>query len=357
MTDQDDSEYLQKSVRDAYHSETPIQLIGSGSKRFYGRQPGPHPLLSLINHRGIINYQPTELVITARGGTPLKEIEETLLAQGQMLPFEPPHFEDKGTIGGAIAAGLGGPRRPWGGAPRDLLLGIKLLDGQGRILKFGGEVMKNVAGYDISRLMAGAMGTFGILLEVSLKVLPSPPEEHTLSFSSSFDTAHTLITHMLNEAIPISATYSLEENHTLRLACGEPRLHQIQRKFKLLQNPLPAQREDFWQQLRDQRLEFFQHSDPLWRLSTPPAVRIELQEPTLIEWAGAQRWLFSQRPATEIRSLAEDYGGHAVLFRHGDRNSDVFHPLPPRITALQQGLKAVFDPKKLFNPGRHYPNY
>jgi glycolate oxidase FAD binding subunit len=352
--DQDQSQSLQAAIQDAYAKARALQLIGCGSKAFYGRQPGNEDPLLLSGHRGIVSYEPTELVITARGGTPLMEIEEILEEKDQMLPFEPPHFCDCGTIGGAIAAGLGGPRRPWGGAPRDLLLGIKLLDGTGRILQFGGQVMKNVAGYDISRLMAGALGTLGILLEVSIKVLPKPPEEHTLMFDADRDRAQALFIKMIGQSAPVSATYSEGKHHGLRLSCNTNRLRGLQKKYGL---DNAKQTNGFWQQLRDQELDFFRCQAPLWRLSVRPSAQLGLDKPTLEEWAGALRWVFSDRPATEIRTLVESQGGHAVQFRNGDRHGDVFHPLPPRIAEIQRGLKAVFDPKGLFNPGRHYPDY
>ncbi|MET0122297.1 MAG: glycolate oxidase subunit GlcE [Candidatus Thiodiazotropha sp. 6PLUC9] len=352
--DQDQSLPLQQAVLDAHAETKPLRLVGSDSKAFYGRAPGDELFLSLSGNRGIVSYEPTELVITARGGTPLIEIEEALNEKGQMLPFEPPHFANSGTIGGAIAAGLSGPRRPWGGAPRDLLLGIKLLDGQGRILEFGGQVMKNVAGYDISRLMAGAMGTLGILLEVSVKVLPKPSEEHTLIFQREADEARNLFIEMVGHSLPISATFSQGNQHGLRLSCNRQRLTRIQEKYGLMD---ATDSHGFWEELRDQKLDFFDQQKPLWRLSLQPTAQLKLSEPTLYEWSGAQRWVFTEQPPEEIRAQIESLGGHAVLFRNGDRSGDVFHPLHPRITEIQKGLKAVFDPKGLFNPGRHHPDY
>jgi glycolate oxidase FAD binding subunit len=328
--------------------------VGQGSKAFYGREPTGDPL-SLAEHRGIISYEPTELVITARSGTPLDEIEETLREQGQMLPFEPPHFDGKGTIGGAIAAGLGGPRRPWGGAPRDQLLGIKMLDGRGRILKFGGQVMKNVAGYDLSRLMAGAMGTLGILLEVSVKVLPKPPVEHTLGFSAAPQQAWSLLHKMVIEGVPVTASYSLEDSHKVRVACSEQRLEQIQKSYGL--EVISEQQSGLWRSLRDQTHDYFHQQPPLWRLSLPAAADIDITDQMLSEWAGALRWLATQRPAAEIRSLVEKQAGHATLFRYGDRSGEIFHPLHPRIAEIQRKLKQVFDPQGIFNPGRHYAEY
>jgi glycolate oxidase FAD binding subunit len=351
--DRDRSQALQTAVTDAVRDARPLQLVGQGSKGFYGRQPSGESL-SLADHRGIISYEPTELVITARSGTPLQEIEEALLEQGQMLPFEPPHFDGKGTIGGAVAAGLSGPRRPWGGAPRDLLLGVKLLDGQGRMLNFGGQVMKNVAGYDLSRLMAGAMGTLGILLEVSIKVLPKPPREYTLSFSAEQTAAWSRLHKMLIEGIPITASYSLGEHHRVRVACTPERLPHIQTDYDL---DISERQTGFWQSLRDQDHDFFKQQGPLWRLSLPPAAVLDIAEPMLYEWSGGLRWLATQRPAKEIRSLVEHQAGHAILFRNGDRSGEIFHPLHPRIAAIQKQLKQVFDPAGIINPGRHYGDY
>jgi glycolate oxidase FAD binding subunit len=352
MTDQDDTPHLQSTVREAWRKGTPLRLIGSGSKNFYGREIHTGELLELSGHRGIVNYQPTELVITARGGTPLEEIEETLNAQGQMLPFEPPHFNSGGTLGGAIASGLSGPRRPWGGSPRDLLLGVKLLDGKGRILRFGGQVMKNVAGYDISRLMAGALGTLGVLLEVSVKVLPRPQEETGIRFTVAPQTAISVLTRMLNQGVPITATYQNGEENALRLACSSERLRTILARYPVTpEDPLP---DTFWSALRDHGHPFFKQNAPLWRLAVPPTARLDFDEPVLSEWAGGQRWLHSHKPDAEIRQQAEQQGGHATRFRGGDRTAEVFHPLHPRIADLQQGLKRVFDPKGILNPGRLY---
>ncbi|MEW8274609.1 MAG: glycolate oxidase subunit GlcE [Candidatus Thiodiazotropha taylori] len=352
--DQDQSSQLQANIKDAIAEGSSLRLMGSGSKDFYGRELGQQRVLDLSGNRGIVSYEPTELVITARGGTPLDEIEAALEANGQMLPFEPPHFDGKGTIGGAIAAGLSGPRRPWGGSPRDLLLGIKLLDGQGRIMSFGGQVMKNVAGYDISRLMAGAMGTLGILLEVSIKVLPKPAEEHTLIIDRDQHSATRLIGQMIAESQPLTASYSLADKQAIRLACNHQRLAAIRQKYGLQES---TESSGFWQQLRDHKHDFFQQPKTLWRLSLKPTTPLELTEACLQEWSGGLRWLYSERPETELRSLVERQGGHAVQFRNGDRSGDIFHPLHPRILGIQQGLKAVFDPHGLFNPGRHYSDY
>jgi len=349
-TSQDLSDALREQVLKAATAVEPLALQGGNSKAFYGRRSSGRPL-ALAGHRGIVGYEPSELVISARAGTPLEEIETTLAAQGQMLPFEPPHFGPGGTIGGAIACGLGGPRRPWGGAPRDLLLGVKLLDGRGQILEFGGRVMKNVAGYDISRLMVGAMGTLGILLEVSIKVLPAPPEEHTLQFESHEQGNRTLTSKLLRKGLPVTASYAHHGVLRVRLACGEERLRQIRQRYG---GEVYADAEGFWRRLRDQHLAFFADRTPLWRLSLPQAAPLELPGPLLSEWGGALRWLKSAEPAAQIRAALAKQGGHAILFRNGDPEGEIFHPLQVRVARLHQAIKKAFDPQGIFNPGRLY---
>jgi glycolate oxidase FAD binding subunit len=348
--EQDISNQLRERVLEAVATGRQLALHGGNSKAFYGREVSGDPL-DLSHHRGLVSYEPTELVLTARGGTPVREIEALLSQNAQMLPFEPPCFGPESTIGGAIAAGLAGPRRPWGGAPRDLLLGVKLLDGKGQILNFGGQVMKNVAGYDLSRLMAGAMGALGILLEVSIKVLPAPEQEPTLQFEADERASHAILLKMSGKGVPISASYAYHGVLRVRLACGEERLQQVMKRYG---GEIHDNRNDFWGRLKNQQLDFFQNPAPLWRLSLPPAAIIEFDQPSLNEWGGAQRWLHSQLPATEIRARAAKLGGHATLFRNGDRLGELFHPLPARLMDLQRQLKAVFDPHRLFNPGRIY---
>ncbi len=348
---QDISEALQADVVQAAESGQQLCLQGGRSKDFYGRELIGEPF-DLNQHRGIVDYEPTELVVTARGGTPLTEIEAALAAQHQMLPFEPPHFTEASTIGGAIASGLSGPRRPWFGAPRDLLLGIKLLDGRGQILNFGGQVMKNVAGYDLSRLMAGALGTLGILLEVSIKVLPLPPQETTLLFEADAENAHAITQRMCLDAAPISGSCHMDGQLYIRLECDETRVLQLRNRFG---GELVEDAEMFWRALRDQQFAFFQTDVPLWRLSMPPAADFGLPGKQLIEWGGALRWFKGDHSMEAIRSAVSATGGHVTLFRNGDRNGEIFHPLNPTIAFLHQRLKRVFDPKSIFNSGRLYP--
>jgi glycolate oxidase FAD binding subunit len=352
MVERDASAALAERVRAAAAEGTALRLAGLGSKSFYGH-PVQGETLDLSGHSGIVHYEPTELVLTARGGTPLAEIETALAANGQMLAFEPPHFGGAAaSIGGAVASGLGGPRRPWGGAPRDMLLGVRLLDGRGRELRFGGEVMKNVAGYDLARLMAGALGTLGILLEVSLKVLPAPKVERSLVLSMPRDRAAGLMRDLARQPAPLSGACHLDDRLYLRLSGNASSVAAWERQI----GGDGGTGLEFWHGLRDQTHAFFQAAQPLWRLSLPPATpRLACEHQSALDWAGAQRWVYSRCPAAEIRAEVAKVGGHAILFRHGDAQTPVFHPLDPVRERLHRGLKQVFDPAGILNPGRMYP--
>ncbi len=257
-----DEKELQERVREAAaHGET-LHARGAGSKDFYGRTASGSAL-ELRKLEGIVSYEPTELVLTARAGTPLETLDAALREAGQMLPFDPPRFAAGGTIGGAVASGLAGPRRPWGGAPRDLLLGVKLLDGRGRIMRFGGQVMKNVAGYDLSRLMAGALGTLGVLLEVSLKVLPRPAEEHTLVREASAEHAIDLFAELQRRPFSLTGAAHADGKLFLRLAAAKSSAERLAAEI----GAEAGSGGEFWSRLRDQRAGFFQSQTPLWRLS------------------------------------------------------------------------------------------
>jgi len=350
MADQDIAHQLAEQVRTAADRRQPLRLVGLGSKGFYG-QPVEGEVLDLSGHRGIVRYEPTELVLTARAGTPIPEIEAALAANGQMLAFEPPCFGATASLGGAIASGLGGPRRPWGGAPRDLLLGTTLLDGRGRSLHFGGEVMKNVAGYDLSRLMAGALGTLGALLEISIKVLPAPKVERNLVLTMPRDRALQLMRDLSRQPAPLSGACHVEDRLYLRLSGNAASVAAWEKQI----GGDAGGGGDFWRDLRDHQLVFFRSERPLWRLSLPPATpRLDCEHEVLVDWAGAQRWVYSRCSAAEIRAEVAKVGGHAILFRHGDDKTPVFHPLGSVLERLHRGLKQTFDPAGILNPGRQY---
>jgi glycolate oxidase FAD binding subunit len=345
---------LAHTIREAANHKTPLCIRGGGSKDFYGRPPRGE-MLGTSAYRGVIEYEPTELVLTARAGTPLAEIESTLRDKGQMLAFEPPHFGGSATLGGCIAAGLSGPRRAYAGAARDLVLGVRMLDGRGSDLRFGGRVMKNVAGYDISRLMTGSLGTLGVILEVSLKTLPLPAAELTLRREQSAAEAIALMNEWAGKPLPLSATCHVDNLLYVRLSGAVAAVRAAREK---LGGEEVADGAAFWRDLRDQQSAFFQQPQPLWRLSlkstTPP---LNLPGPQLIEWGGALRWLRSDADAATVRAAAQIGSGHATLFRGGNKAAGVFHPLPSALMKLHQRLKQSLDPAGILNPGRMYPEY
>ncbi len=344
---------LAQTVRDASAKKTPLRIVGGGSKDFYG-SPATGEILSTTAYRGIIDYEPTELVITARAGTPLVELEAAMKEKGQMLAFEPPHFAEGSTLGGCIAAGLSGPRRAYAGAVRDLVLGVRMLDGNGADLRFGGQVMKNVAGFDVSRLMAGSMGTLGVILEVSLKTLPLPAVEATLLLHGDEPTAIKWFNEWAGTPLPISATAWRAGDIGVRLSGARAA---VDAAIKQLGGALvePDQANNFWRGIRDHADAFFSSATPLWRLSikstTPP---LALPGGQLIEWSGALRWLKSDAPASLIREAAAGAGGHATLFRATDISAGAFHSLSPALARLHQNLKQKFDPAGILNRGRLY---
>ena len=353
MTGQDRVRELQQSVNEAIESRTPLKITGGDSKSFYGREPQGLPL-SLKEHQGVVNYQPSELVLTARAGTPLSEIERVLAVQRQMLAFEPPHFNDSATLGGAIACGLSGPRRPFTGSVRDFVLGCKIINGKGEILSFGGEVMKNVAGFDVSRLMAGAMGTLGVLLEISLKVLPLPAQETTLCFELDLDQALNKMIGLARRSLPVSGLSYDGALLTVRLSGAERAVQAARTK---LGGGLTAP-VDFWRSLNEQNLPFFQGSQPLWRISVPPAADpLALSGAWFYDWGGGLRWLRSDEPAEKIFAAAEKAEGYALLFKGGDSSGDIFQPEHEALLQINRNLKQAFDPYGILNPGRKYKEW
>lgn len=345
-SDADISQQLQEVVTSAAASHTPLAIAGAGTKTFYSGTPLGEPL-AVNSHRGIVSYEPTELVVTARAGTPLANIESALANKGQLLGFEPPYFGKAATLGGTIACGFSGPRRPYAGSARDFVLGTKIINGKGEILKFGGEVMKNVAGYDVSRLMVGALGALGVLLEISLKVLPKPAKEITLSFEMSADQAIATMNTWAGLPLPLSAACHLGNTLYMRLSGTEPGVRAAHVKLGGL---MVEKGDEFWRKLREHQHSFFQDAAPLWRLSTPPAAPlINLPGEWLIDWGGAQRWLKSDAPAGAIHRAAEIAGGYAVFFRGVSSQTMPVVPTTPVLTRLHRNIRQAFDPLGIFN--------
>jgi glycolate oxidase FAD binding subunit len=396
-----------EQILDAGAARRTLVIRGGGSKAFYGRPVAGDPL-DAAAYRGIVAYEPTELVITARCGTPLAEVEAALAERGQMLAFEPPRFAGRSTnggerrptpiiggesgatptiggerrptptiggersptptiggersptptIGGVVAAGLSGPRRMAVGAVRDFVLGVRLMNGEGELLAFGGQVMKNVAGYDVSRMLTGSLGTLGVLAEVSLKVVPLPRAEATLRFELSERDALERLNRWGGQPLPVSASCWFDGRLTVRLSGAEAAVGAA--RAKLGGTRVDAgEAEAFWSGLRDQSHPFFATAtDPLFRLALPDtAPAIALPAPQLIEWGGAQRWCVA--PASQLsrmRDLAAAAAGHATLFRAaGSANADeVFMPLQPTLARIHRELKQAFDPAGVFNRGRMY---
>ena len=375
--DTDMTTLMATRVRDAAKAGTPLRIRGGGSKDFYG-QTLNGDVLDMAEYSGVISYEPSELVVTVRGGTPLAELEALLAEQGQCLPFEPPHFGPHATVGGMVASGLSGPARASSGAVRDFLLGVVLLNGKGECLTFGGQVMKNVAGYDVSRLMVGTLGTLGVLLELSLKVLPVVPGEATLMCSGLIQQkALDLLNRWGGQPLPLNASCWVHDASAapaqdflfvrlrgalaaVEAAC--PRMVADVQAAGGQAVPMDnAQANADWHACREQTLPFFaQPPSPdacLWRLSVPQtAPAMDLPYASLVEWHGGLRWLWAPASAAaQLRQLAAQAGGHATLFRRAalmPENVPVFTPLSPVQSRIQRELKKQFDPAGIFNPGR-----
>ena len=355
-------EALREAVALAAADGRPLRLRGGGSKDFYGGMLSGE-LLDTSGYRGIVAHEPTELYLTARCGTPLAEVEAQLAEGGQMLPFEPPCALGRGegavgqggtaTVGGTLAAGLSGPRRQQAGAVRDFVLGVKLIDGRGQVLEFGGQVMKNVAGYDVSRLLAGSLGTLGLVAEVTFKVLPRPPREMSLAFEMSEDKALAALNRWGGQPLPLSASFWHDGRLVLRLSGAGAAVEAARSVLggEVLADP------GFWSAVREQRHAAFA-GEVLWRLVLPTtAPPLALPGATALEWGGGQRWLAGDLDPEAVRSAAARAGGHAVLFRAPESlrcRVGAFAPPAPALLALHRRVKRVFDPRGIFNPGRLY---
>jgi glycolate oxidase FAD binding subunit len=370
------------AVRQAGVDGRVLRLRGSGSKDFWG-QSLTGDVLNTRGYRGIVSYEPSELVVTVRCGTPLVELEAALAEKGQCLAFEPPHFGEGATVGGMVAAGLSGPARATAGAVRDYVLGARFINGLGEHLTFGGQVMKNVAGYDVSRLMAGSWGTLGLITEVSLKVLPVAPAEATLMIAGlAQGPALDLLHRWGGQPLPLNASawvrdptaqpeadylfvrlrgaVAAVQSATARMSADAVALGA---QVQAMDNAEAAQD---WRASGEQTLPFFDAPSPdacLWRLSVPQtAPLLDLPYAQYIEWQGAQRWLWAPASAAvAVRELAQKVGGHATLFRasakhaEADKAVGVNTPLDAVQKRIQRQLQKQFDPKGVFATGRLHP--
>ncbi len=355
---------LVDQVQTARAAQGHLRTVGGGSKDFYGNALQGEPL-DVRPLAGISSYEPTELVVTARAGTPLAELEAVLAERGQHLAFEPPRFTSSAgatsTVGGMVAAGLSGPARAAAGSVRDHLLGATLLNGRGEVLTFGGQVMKNVAGYDVSRVLSGSMGILGVICEVSLKVLPTPTATATLRFECDQTTALQRLNAWGGEPLPISASACWNGMLVLRLAGARAAVDAavLQLGGEAIE---PALAGAFWLGLRDQTDEYFasaakavEGGAALWRLGlAQTAAPVTLPGEQLVEWGGAQRWLCTPAPAARVREVATAAGGYATLFRARDKSAGAFHPLSTPLARFHRELKKAFDPDRVFNRGRLY---
>jgi glycolate oxidase FAD binding subunit len=350
-------EALKAQVRSAADAGRSLRIRGGGSKDFLAPAAEKDAAaLELSGWRGVVAYDPEELVLTVRGGTPLAEVEDLLAGRGQLLAFEPPAYAAGATIGGAVASGLAGPRRLAGGPVRDSVLGARLLDGRARELNFGGRVMKNVAGYDLARLMAGACGTLGVLLELSLKVLPRPAAELTLAFEVGEAAALQRVNAWLAQPWPVTASSWSAGRLRLRFSGSHAALARAARELggEALD---PAGADAHWAALRDQSgadFDWRPRAATLWRMalpaSAPPLLPGTVQ---LHEWGGTQRWLVSTE-TDAVREAAARAGGHAVAFRNAPAGVPVFTPPRGESLAIQQRLRAIFDPVRVFNRSRFW---
>ena len=354
---------IRAQIADAVAQGSKLSIRGGNTKHFYGHPCDAQPL-QMDAYAGIVSYEPTELVVSVRAGTRLSDLEAELAQQGQMLAFEPPSFGAESTIGGVIAAGLSGPRRASAGSARDFVLGINMIDSQGQWLSFGGQVMKNVAGYDVSRVLCGSLGVLGIIAEVSLKVLPKPAAERSMQFGASEVDGIKIANTLAGQPLPLSATAWHDDQLTVRFSGAQSAVDDACTTVANGHGAVEVNEAGkYWQTLRDQSAEFFTRHMPfespnvLWRLSVPgTAPTIDLPGEQLIEWVGSQRWLRSDAPAQTVRAAVAAVGGHATAFRTSDPSVGVFDELSAVIATVHRRLKAELDPHQTFNPGRMYPD-
>jgi glycolate oxidase FAD binding subunit len=346
------SQHIIAAITEARSTQQPLYINAGGSKRHLVGRDCNARVLDVSGHTGIVEYHPGELVITARAGTRLTQLTDVLHQQGQMLSFDPPLFEGSATLGGTLACNLSGPARPWSGSVRDMVLGVQLINGKGELLNFGGKVMKNVAGYDVSRLQAGALGTLGVLSEISLKVLPIHEHRLSLSYEMTAQEAVDTMNQRAGQPKPLQGAFWVDGRLYLRLAGAADAVEHTARQWG---GECLGPDDPTWDKLREMTLPFFTGDAPLWRFSIKPTAPVDKAfGATLIDWGGAQRWVRGAHDSALLRAAAATGEGHVALFRGGNRSDEVRSPLNAVEQRLQQRLKHSFDPDGILNPGRLY---
>jgi len=340
----DQSEQLRDAVAVAAAGNQALYIRGGDSKRDVCGRACAAPALEVGGHTGILDYQPDELVLSARAGTRISELQQALDEYNQVLPFEPPVYAGRATLGGTLACNLSGPARPWLGSIRDAVLGVQIINGQAQLLNFGGKVMKNVAGYDVSRLQAGALGTLGVITQVHLKVMPRPEATLTLAYEMPALRALDIMRTRAGQPKPVTGACWVGGRLYLRLSGAQSAVQHTARQWG--GDPVAA---DIWEQLREQQHPFFTGDAPLWRLSIAPGAALAKGVSQCLDWGGAQRWMRG-----DLQGYTPPPGAHMSLFAGGDRNSEVRGELEPVQQQLQQRLKNAFDPQGILNPGRLY---
>ncbi|MFT7286000.1 MAG: glycolate oxidase FAD binding subunit [Halieaceae bacterium] len=358
----DISAQLVEQVNAALGSGTLLRIEGNNTKSQLGReQIEEGETISLSSHTGVVQYEPVELIVTARAGTTLAEIDEVLGEHNQILACDPRRYNGAATIGGSLASNQSGNARPWSGSLRDHVLGIKLINGKGEHLQFGGQVLKNVAGYDVSRLQAGAMGTLGVITEVSFKVLPAPAASTTLTKELPAEQALREMNRLGRSVKPLSGAGWVDGKLYLRLqgahSAVRATIQQWQKEIQM-QRLEPKLADTFWHDLREHQLDFYQQrssDEPLWRFSVKSnAAHFLGGEPWAFNWSGAQRWLKGRFDSQQMRELARSAGGEVQLYAGGDRDGELCFVSNDALKRIHQNVKNAFDPQGIFNPGRLY---
>lgn len=345
-------QHIVEQVQNAAANQTPLNIIGGNSKSFYGRN-AEGEALNVSRHSGIVSYEPTELVLTARAGTTISEIEALLAENNQMLGFEPTLCNADSTLGGVVAAGLAGCARAYAGAVRDFILGVRIINGNAEVLNFGGQVMKNVAGFDHSRLMAGSLGTLGVLLEISLRVVPVPKYVSTVKIEHTDpDEAIRFMNQLSGKPYPLSAAAWFDGLTRIRLSGSQ---EGVKSAIKHIGVDDYEQADEFWSRLNSHQLEVFNTQGIVYRMSVPTACANFCEtDNQLVDWGGAQRWVVNVRDINSLKGRLKLMGGRLTVFRGGDRQADVFDQLDSISMKLHHNIKKAFDPSRIFNPGRMY---